>query len=74
MHRTCQALSESGKHHDFIHVFKGALTSHYLLSLKKLKVFSHQLNSKIMIQFCYLGIHSGIETVSCRVLQRNWQG
>ena len=33
------------------------------------KVSSHQLNSKIMVQFCYGRLSDGTETASCRVLQ-----
>ena len=36
------------------------------LSFKKLKLFSHQLNSKL----CYLRLYVSIKTVSCRLLLR----
>ena len=31
--------------------------------------FIPQLNSKIMVQFCYSRLYLGIETISCRLLQ-----
>ena len=39
---------------------------------KKLKRFFASIIwiPKIMIQFCYLGLHLGIEIVPCRLLQR----
>ena len=37
---------------------------------KKLKPFSHKLNSKITVQFCYLRLYLGTETIFCRLLQR----
>ena len=44
----------------------------FVIFLKSYNVSSHQLNSipKIMVQFCYLRLYVGTETVSCRLLLR----
>ena len=44
----------------------------FVIFLKSYSVSSHQLNSipKIMVQFCYLRLYVGAETVSCRLLLR----
>ena len=34
------------------------------------RYFSHKKKKKKMVQFCSLGIYLGIETTSCRLLQR----
>ena len=48
----------------FMRVYVTRQPAIYLL--KKLKLFSHQLNSKL----CYLRLYVSIETVSCRLLLR----
>ena len=47
-----------------------ALQLAYAIFFKKLKPFSRKLNSKNNGLFCYLRLFLGIETVSCRLLQR----
>ena len=43
-----------------------ASARHSIYLFKKLKLFSHQLNSKL----CYLRLYVSIKTVSCRLLLR----
>ena len=53
--------------------YRGNVTP-YPISFKSLNVSSINWILNIMVQFCYLRLYLGIETVSCRLLLRMWQG
>ena len=52
--------------------YRGNVTP-YPISFKSLNVSSINWILNIMVQFCYLRLYLGIETVSCRLLLRMWQ-